>query len=226
MNHCKISVDGSYTKEELWEREYICWLANIIDYNPRVHLTAVVEDSSVERLPKLDFDYEESIVSRYQHLLSFLFNMEFYWFDENETDESRSEDGKRLREEFLIENDLEPIDIFQGPCRVLEMLVALARRAEFTLYDPWKGDRTYKWFWIFMKNLGLDYLTDDNCTSEAENYVRMVVTRWLDRQFDSDGNKSPFPIKKRHEDMRKVDIWYQMQWYLAENFEVFSPDLE
>lgn len=206
--------------EDSGDKDYICWLIDMIDYKPTI-------DINCPELPKLGtYEYEFSMASCYSYLLSFLFEMEFYWFDDLESDESRAEDGKRLREEYMMENDISPDKVLQGPCRVLEMLVALAQRAEFVMYDPLEGDRTYKWFWIFMKNLGLDYLTNDKCTSEAENYVRMVVTRWLDRRFDSNGNKSPFPIKKRSEDMRKVDIWYQMQWYLAENYELFEPNLE
>lgn len=216
-------LDDRLIKEELWDVEYIRWLTSLIDYNPKVCITAMGE--GVE-LDKLAYEYDATIVSKYSNLLSFLFNMEFYWFDEHETDESRAIDGKRLREQFMAENDITPDLILQGPCRVLEMLVALAQRAEFTMYDPWKGDRTYKWFWIFMRNLGLDYLIDDNCTGDAETYVHMVITRWLDRRFDSNGNKSPFPIKSRHEDMRKVDIWYQLQWWLSENYDIFEPDLE
>jgi hypothetical protein len=204
--------------------EYLRWLSCLIDYNPKAYITAVNDGV---KLDKLDYEYDATIVSQYSNLLAFLFHIEFYWRDEFDTDEARAVDGKRLRRQFLSEQGIDPESyILQGPCKVLEMLVALAQRAEFTMYDPWKGDRTYKWFWIFMKNLGLDYLTNDKCTSEAENYVHMVITRWLDRRFDSNGNKSPFPIKKRSEDMRKVDIWYQMQWYLAENYELFAPDLD
>lgn len=151
----------------------------------------------------------------YRDLLRYLHNRKFIWSVLG--DSNRANDGINLRWEYAYETD--QTDIFEqiskeleGPCSVLEMLVALARRCEYTIMDdPKYGDRTAQWFWRMMINLGLGAITDERFD---KGYVEEVITRFLNRKYDADGTGGLFTIKYCDTDLRKVQIWDQMCWYL------------
>lgn len=128
-------------------------------------------------------------------------------------DGNRAEDGVYLRYRFALENGYD--DIFKyldGPCRVLEMLVALANRCEeHIMDDPDIGDRTGQWFWTMIRNLDLDSMTDENFDID---YVEEKVSIFLDRRYASNGEGGLFILDDCRYDLRTVEIWYQMCWYL------------
>lgn len=164
----------------------------------------------------------------YTHLAYVLHRMIFYW--SNDLDGNRSSDGIRLREEWRerIEEEIyaqeEPIpvidtDLDLGPCTVLEMMVALASRIENDIMqEDNKGNRTPVWFYHMIRNLGLLNCDDDHIFDSIDEYIRDVVRKMLFRQYTADGNGSLFPLFRRCEDRREVDIWWQAQHWLAENF--------
>lgn len=77
--------------------------------------------------------------------------------------------------------------------------------------DPDVGDRTGQWFWGMIKNLGLGSMTDARFDEE---YVESVIERFLNREYEPDGRGGLFRIRNCTEDLRNVEIWYQMCWYL------------
>lgn len=79
--------------------------------------------------------------------------------------------------------------------------------------DPDIGDRTGKWFWIMLTNLGLDGMTD---MRYRQHIVDVRVARFLERNYAPDGTGGLFVARHCPEDMRTVDIWYQLMWYLDE----------
>lgn len=142
----------------------------------------------------------------YEKLLRYLHDTEFIFSIRR--DEGRAKDGIDLRDRFE--------DIYgghiTGPCSVLEMMVALALRCEETIMDDGAiGDRTGQWFWGMVVNLGLGSMSDDRFDI---NYVESVVYRFLYREYEPDGRGGLFTIKKCEYDLRNVEIWFQLLWYL------------
>lgn len=131
-------------------------------------------------------------------------------------DENRAKDGVDLRYRFVWENGY-PKDAeyeLDGPCSVLEMMVALAIRCEETIMDdPSIGNRTSQWFRTMVVSLGLGSMTDDRFDEE---YVDIVINRFLDRQYEPDGCGGLFTLRHCDCDLRDVEIAYQLYWYLDE----------
>lgn len=148
----------------------------------------------------------------YRKLLMHLHNIEFTWlisFDGN-----RADDGIQLRRRFgLDREDMTLPTYLEGPCSVLEMMVALAVRCEETIMDDTQiGDRTGQWFWGMVHNLGLSPMTDRDFDRE---YVDDVIARFLNREYEPNGKGGLFTVKHYDRDMRTVEIWCQLSWYLG-----------
>lgn len=75
------------------------------------------------------------------------------------------------------------------------------------------GDRTPLWFWGMIGNLGLRGMTDDIFD---ERVVDEITERFLARDYSYNGRGGLFYVSKPRMDMRDVEIWYQMMWYLDE----------
>lgn len=167
----------------------------------------------------------------YHFLLEKMHNIDYYWSDRTPIDENRAYDGLELRETYdtLARSrgyeerisGYEDDKTGEKPCSVLEMMVALAQRIEFDTMADGITDRSAKWFWVMITNLNLDFLTDENMTFDGMSYAEMVIFRWLDRRFGSDGRGSPYPtgyFGRGYEDLRETDIYTAFQWYLGENW--------
>jgi hypothetical protein len=155
-----------------------------------------------------------SIKRSYRQLLSYLHSVDFDYTIP--MDGNRAEDGVDLRYRFGYEYDYDgPIIanyLDDRPCSVLEMLVALAIRCEeHIMDDPDIGNRTGKWFWDMIMNLGLHAMDD---TRFDKIYVEGIVYRFLDREYGRNGEGGLFTIPNCRRDLRTVEIWYQMCWYL------------
>ena len=155
----------------------------------------------------------------YIRLLLYLNEIEFTYI--LEMDSNRAVDGIDLRYRFAYEKNYSReyikkyLDI--RPCSVLEMMVALSFSCEESVMDdPDIGNRTGQWFWGMIDNLCLDNMTDDNFN---EFYIDEVITRFLNRDYKANGEGGLFTLKHCDKDLRDVDIWYQMMWYLVENFD-------
>lgn len=148
----------------------------------------------------------------YRKLLSFLHLTEFRWIIDR--DENRALDGLDLRDRFITFKNYDDLvlDYLEGPCSVLEMMIALAIRCEETITDnPDFGDRTKQWFWGMINNLGLGSMMDDVFDRRiAED----IVQRFLDRDYAPNGKGGLFTIDNVNRDLRTVEIWYQQNWYL------------
>jgi hypothetical protein len=111
-----------------------------------------------------------------------------------------------------VYNDISESFLNIGPCSILEMMVALAIRCEEEImYDPDIGDRTAQWFWCMIANLGLGGITDD---VYDRAYVDDILIRLLYREYEPDGRGGLFRIRNCEYDLREVEIWCQMLWYL------------
>lgn len=149
--------------------------------------------------------------SSFRDLLAHLHTIEFRYIIPK--DENRAEDGIGLRWRFTLEYGYDDVPAcLNGPCSVFEMLVALAIRCEENIMDDAiMGDRTAQWFWNMIINLGLGSMTDSRYDRQ---YVDEVIERFLNREYDRDGKGGLFRIRDCRRDVRRVEIWYQLCWYL------------
>ena len=153
----------------------------------------------------------------YSALLRFLFDKEFTYILPE--DERRAIDGCRLRNHFLQSIGYSyamPVEL-NGPCSVLEMMTSLALRCENDVtgisYSE-KDNRPGQFFWFMITNLGLWIFTDAHFKRQE---VDSITNRFLNREYESDGTGGLFVIRN-HGDLRKVEIWYQAMWYLADKY--------
>lgn len=157
-----------------------------------------------------------SAQNSYRKLLMRLHSIEFRYLLLK--DQARAEEGIALRYRFAITQGYEEssdiiLDYLDGPCSVLEMILALAIHCEESIMDdPALGDRTGQWFWEMIVNLGLGSMTDNRYNRRR---VDDVVQRFLDRDYDPDGRGGLFTIRDCTRDLRNVEIWYQFCWYLG-----------
>lgn len=141
-----------------------------------------------------------------------LHNIEFRY--SIQMDENRADDGIELRYRFAREKRCEDYDIdyLDGPCSVLEMMIALAIRCEEDIMDdPSYGNRTGQWFWGMVVNLGLGSMTDSRYN---KRFVDNCIDIFLNREYEPDGRGGLFRIRNCEYDLRTVEIWYQLCWYL------------
>lgn len=178
------------------EQQYFEWLYDL-----------VCSDGYVEKL-------------EYHELLFHLHQIDFVYL--LPLDENRFIDGINLRYRFGSEVRVpryrieREIDI--RPCSVLEMLVALSIRCETELMQDFDyGDRTWRWFWKMITNMNLGGMTDDKFDAE---YVDRIIERMLDRKYEANGRGGLFTIANCKKDLRNVEIWCQMTWYLNSTSEV------
>ena len=150
-------------------------------------------------------------VRSHWRLMRQLYVKEFVWLIPN--DDNRAEDGKELRYEFINEQGIDEVDQawLDLGCSVLEMMIALARRAAFE-----SDDEVVEWFWRFIFNLGLNDHTDIAYNSATEREVDNVLDTVIFRTYDADGLGGLFPLTHPRQDQRKVELWYQLAAYLAE----------
>lgn len=146
----------------------------------------------------------------YRQLFTFLHNTEFVYFVPH--DENRADDGISLRYHFCVMRGCEKLERYlDGPCSVLEMMVALAIREEHIMSDPDRGDRTAQWFWSMIASLGLSGMTDYNFDEE---FVSESIARFLNREYSPDGKGGLFTVKRWNRDARTAEIWHQLLAYL------------
>lgn len=150
----------------------------------------------------------------YKSLLRYLYSVDFTYTIP--MDGNRAEDGVDLRYRFGYEHGYEDYVIASyldnRPCCVLEMMVALAIRGEeHIMDDPDIGNRTGQWFWNMVNSLGL--LSEDDSSFDRK-YVEHVIEKFLNREYEPDGEGGLFTFNNCKYDLRSVEIWYQMMWYL------------
>ena len=134
-------------------------------------------------------------------------SIEFYYIIPD--DSNRAADALDVRDNYISDGfDLE----FSEVPTVMEVLVGMADRSTVMDYDS-----AWKWFVLFVKNLGLDYLTDENWTPNAERFVKGTIRKWLDRNFSESGVGSPFRSNGTY-DVTKTSMWDSLQWYLSNEY--------
>ncbi len=153
----------------------------------------------------------------YRKLFMLLHSIDFDFYIKD--DVNRAIDGIDLRNRFAAETRLDDpydknyvTDVLDDPCSVLEMILALAIRCEETIMDnPEYGDRTGQWFWSMLSNLGLSMMTDDNFNKQE---ATKHIYDFMERRYSPDGRGGLFYIRDCKYDLRDIEIWTQLCWYL------------
>lgn len=148
----------------------------------------------------------------YKKLFMHLHTIEFRYYLAR--DSALYSEGLDLRYRFAYKNpeyrDAERY--IEGPCSVLEMMFSLAINCEEHIMDnTMLGDRTTQWFWGMLTNMGLGSMDDSRFNREE---VDFIVDRFLDRKYEPNGKGGLFTIYDCDCDLRDVEIWTQLCWYL------------
>lgn len=169
------------------------------------------------------FDWMYDIVSEgdesYRKLLCLLHSTPFKVIVP--LDKNRLEDGEALR--FRFGMDIRPGDFYAADliseeltkspgCSVLEVMIALALRCEENIMDnAMVGNRTPYWFWMMISNLKLNGMTDERFDRD---YAAECIERFLNREYEADGEGGLIYIPGIRKDLRNVEIWTQLLWFL------------
>lgn len=144
-----------------------------------------------------------------------LLNMEYVFT--NPRDINRALDGKVLRKHWEAEA-ARPIH-FMGACSVLEFLVALADRMNDAYYDYENPDQTAKWFWVLINNMGMECYENDYLEVIGTDGLVDILVRMMNHDYAPDGSEGGlFPLRSSQTDQRVIEVWYQLQNYLMENW--------
>lgn len=173
------------------DEDYFLWLCSIVNANDN--------DKKYFELLRYMYDLEFS-----DHMAKLVGN-----------DINRILDGMDLRKDFAQDSLYENYSCLEGPCSLLEMMIALSYRIFKDLGGPSGSD----WFWIMIDNLGLLDCTDDVFFElDIQKKIDMATKSLLRRTYRKDGSGGLFPLMCPSTDQRITEIWYQMQAYYLENF--------
>lgn len=130
-------------------------------------------------------------------------------------DENRIADSRDMRYEYLAaaEDEAGDPDWTRAPASMLEVLMVLSRCLAEEMDDPVKP-----WFWHLIETLELEHFNDRNYDDHAREEIGETLERVIWRTYEPDGRGGLFPLERPHQDQREVELWYQLNAYLLENF--------
>lgn len=129
-----------------------------------------------------------------------------------EGDANRVQDGLALRNEYWnqVMDAADPVGplypFFERQASCLEVLIALCIRMEFIR----EGSIGRYFTPLVMHNLKL-HPTDGD-------YNDRVICKWLNRDIKPNGEGGIYPMKFNQADQTNLELWYQMQQYMAERY--------
>ena len=130
-----------------------------------------------------------------------------------QNDDNRAFEGINLRERFCEEFES------NDDASLLEVMIGLALRCENIMADRRDSKELRHWFWILLSNCGLDRFTDEHFHDRFEGLtVHNIIDRIINRTYGRNGVGGLFPLKCSKKNQRKVELWYQMNDYLVENY--------
>lgn len=193
--------------------EYFRWLANSVGLNDH-------NGRSYWQLAKaLDNIIFYSSVKNDNNRIGDAVSMRNRWVNDYTASEKIVDSMKQAIDDVAISA------LIARSATVLEVLVAFSIRIEEDIMlDDTKGDRTRKWFWIMIGNLGLGVCADDNPLVLDPYYISSRVGRMLDRSYSANGDGGLWPVKFAKADQRKVEIWYQFSAWLNENTNLIGDE--
>lgn len=161
---------------------------------------------------------DDGRAKHYKMLLHELFHTIFTYSVSR--DRNRAADGTDMRYIYANRIGADPEfwrEFLPVDCTMLEMMVALAINwDESYMFDVDRGPRAPEWFWVMVENTGLDSFSDRNFDKNA---VSIILERVINRRYGADGRGGLFVTKNRKIDMRELEIWYQLNYFM----EYFMP---
>lgn len=152
----------------------------------------------------------------YWELLQLMFEKEFTW--SVPMDDNRLQDARDLRTEFAHrgrrseQRKQETADALQdmAPVSFLEVLIALSQKMAFSA-----GGSAPGWAWHFLNNLELHRMFDP-LTGGKRRRANEIMDTVINRTYLPNGEGSFFPLAWPDEDMTRIELWYQMNYYISE----------
>lgn len=172
-----------------------------------------MEGTSVNNYNKDEsyFQWLESLV-HYDPVLDWAIH-NHYFYSPIRMDENRNSDGLYMRQTYFDSHGVKPSDDSPN-ASVFEALIALASRCEETcgyVHD------ISEWYAMFIENMGLSYFIGKDIDEYDEaigNHIRVT----LNHDYDYNGEHGGlFPMKKPPCDLRTIELWWQMQYWITEN---------
>jgi hypothetical protein len=93
---------------------------------------------------------------------------------------------------------------------VFEILIAFADKASFQINMSLK-----EWFWQFITNLKLEDFS--RASYSDRETIHDILNRFVMREYEPNGDGGLFPLRRPHNDQRRVEIWYQFCEYVDDN---------
>lgn len=137
-----------------------------------------------------------------------------HFYPKHYMDENRVQEVKETLREFV------PRPPKTDYVSIFEILVLLAWKYEQICKKYGEPDKTATYFWTIMVNCNLNRFDDlyfKEHREEALLKIKEFCVRFNTRTYGRDGTGSPFPLKHPSYDMRKVELSYQLNYYINEN---------
>lgn len=137
------------------------------------------------------YSHVDGIRPTCQPIVEALFNT--VYIPRIEMDSNREMDGVRLRDVFIEEMNISDERYFDldGPCSILEMLIAIAKRMAWIL-DGYEDNTLGDYFWELVDNLSL---------GKGDDVLKAIYDGYL---FSVDGR-----------DNKDLELWSQMNIYCS-----------
>ena len=74
------------------------------------------------------------------------------------------------------------------------------------------------WFWHLIETLDLEQFNDRKYDDHAQEEIAEILDRVIWRTYAPNGDGGLFPLRNPTKDQRKVELWYQLNAYLLEQF--------
>lgn len=154
----------------------------------------------------------------YSNLMRTLHAKPFFWSVPN--DDNRAFEGKELRCKFCHDcNIYYDYSQYDMAASMLELIIGLAYRCESIMSDQADSHEMRWWFWKILSNVRLELYDDDMWKeTNADSVVDAKLNKIIERGYERNGNGGLFPLKRNKKDQRKVELWYQLNAYLVENY--------
>ena len=155
---------------------------------------------------------------KYSKVLNNLWCKNFKWTVPH--DDNRVFECYKLREDFAKDRGIEYIDVeYQKAANMLELIVSLSMRCESMTTNNVHDVTSDEWFWRILNNIDLVSFPDVEYEEmDGAIIIDKILDRVIDRTYHPSGKGGLFPLKRVRKDQRKVELWYQMCYYLVENY--------
>lgn len=176
---------------------------------PRTSRAADIRTEYVHWLEQQLKDENSRGTATFWGLANLMFDTEFTWT--HPMDENRVVDGMDLRAEF---SHIAPVGranmLALGPVSFLEVLIGLSRKMAFVA-----GESAPGWAYVLLQNLGLEKAYDP-LSRRKQNQAQTTMATVMSRSYNPDGTGGFFPLSWPDGDQTQVELWYQLNAYIAE----------